>query len=480
MHRGRSARRISAWAAAVTVLAVVGAFTIGGPRVRGAVSSELGRHVVGSGTITDSPAPDSTTEITVDAYLFADGSISGTYTKTVDGVVTSGTVGCMFVMGNGAAVGLGDGWPDRRLITIIDNGASGDTLWVDVDNFYGGDCTAGPIPGTVLATGNFEISELPVASEEPPSATPRPTPEPTWNPQESWNPEESPTPPPTSTLPPDADPNGDGIPENLQYGLPFGSFEDSSLAVATYGSIVQTNGLSVTISDAPYPHGVDVVVGSEVPGAQAELSVCGFTISIDAGSTARATCASVILAVSAGGATISLGGAASLAVPAGATAEVSAAADGSFTVANLGDGTGPDPVLTVDGTTSQVSHGEAITAQSWDFVGFVAPVDNLPTPNRMKAGRAVPLRWSLFRADGTPVLDLTNASLSSSKFECANGGIVDQIEEVASGSSSLMNLGGGRYQINWKSSAAYAGTCRTLHLDIGDGVVHDAMFHFTK
>jgi hypothetical protein len=36
------------------------------------------------------------------------------------------------------------------------------------------------------------------------------------------------------------------------------------------------------------------------------------------------------------------------------------------------------------------------------------------------------------------------------------------------------------YQLNWKSDKAFAGSCKTLHLDLGEGVPHDANFNFTK
>jgi hypothetical protein len=44
----------------------------------------------------------------------------------------------------------------------------------------------------------------------------------------------------------------------------------------------------------------------------------------------------------------------------------------------------------------------------------------------------------------------------------------------------LQNLGGGEYQLNWKSNTAWAGSCKVMHLDLGDGVRHDAHFKFIK
>ena len=51
---------------------------------------------------------------------------------------------------------------------------------------------------------------------------------------------------------------------------------------------------------------------------------------------------------------------------------------------------------------------------------------------------------------------------------------------VAAGASGLQNLGDGNYQLNWKSPTSYAGSCKRLRLDLGDGSSHTADFKFTK
>ena len=47
-------------------------------------------------------------------------------------------------------------------------------------------------------------------------------------------------------------------------------------------------------------------------------------------------------------------------------------------------------------------------------------------------------------------------------------------------SSGLQNQGNSNYQLNWQSPKSYAGSCKTLHLNVHDGVTHDARFQFTK
>ena len=63
---------------------------------------------------------------------------------------------------------------------------------------------------------------------------------------------------------------------------------------------------------------------------------------------------------------------------------------------------------------------------------------------------------------------------------CATGATVDELEEYASGNSGLQNLGNGYYQFNWSTPASYAQSCKTLSVDLGDGVARSALFRFTK
>ena len=252
----------------------------------------------------------------------------------------------------------------------------------------------------------------------------------------------------------------------------------------TSGSIVSTGGLEVLILDASDPlEGVRVIVGPGMPGTQVELSVCGgFPVFVDQGSDVTGTCGSVTIAVLTGKATVVLGdGLATVTVPAGGSARVVDTGDGTFAVENLGDPlTGPAILITVDGVTSEVGAGDTVTAAAWDFAGFTHPVDNGGVLNVLKAGQAVPLKWRLLDATGAPVTDLSSAVVTVASLACSAGTTPDLVEEVAAGASALQNLGDGYYQLNWKSPKAYAGSCKTLHLDIGDGVLHDALFQFKK
>ena len=114
----------------------------------------------------------------------------------------------------------------------------------------------------------------------------------------------------------------------------------------------------------------------------------------------------------------------------------------------------------------------------YGFPGFSQPVDNT-VPNRAKAGQTIPLKWRLTDATGTPVTTLTAVQVTVASLSCAFGSTPDAVEEYASGSSGLQNLGDGYYQFNWKTPKSYAGSCETLQLNLGEGIYRTAAFQFT-
>jgi hypothetical protein len=114
----------------------------------------------------------------------------------------------------------------------------------------------------------------------------------------------------------------------------------------------------------------------------------------------------------------------------------------------------------------------------YTFVGFFAPVDNLPTVNVANAGRTIPLKWRVTDANGNPIANLTSVSVTSVAGGCSASAPADTLEEYATSNTGLQNLGDGYYHFNWQTEKSWAGSCRTLRLDLGDGVVHNALFQF--
>ena len=112
------------------------------------------------------------------------------------------------------------------------------------------------------------------------------------------------------------------------------------------------------------------------------------------------------------------------------------------------------------------------------FSGFTEPVDNLPVVNVVKAGQAIPLKWRLVDAASTPVTNLTAAAASSRVVACAPNATTDQVEATVAAGLELLNKGGGYYQLSWKTASGFAGSCRELLLDLGEGRPWVAPFRF--
>ena len=127
------------------------------------------------------------------------------------------------------------------------------------------------------------------------------------------------------------------------------------------------------------------------------------------------------------------------------------------------------------GNTTSASASYTVT---YTFQGFSQPVDNLPTLNSAKAGQAIPLKWRITDANGVPVTNLTGVQVSILGLSCSTGTGSDVIEEYATSTSGLQNLGNGYYQYNWKTPKSYAGSCKTMRLDLGEGAPRTAAFQF--
>ncbi|HET7036389.1 MAG TPA: PxKF domain-containing protein [Thermomicrobiaceae bacterium] len=133
------------------------------------------------------------------------------------------------------------------------------------------------------------------------------------------------------------------------------------------------------------------------------------------------------------------------------------------------------------GDPASASAGYTVTYQ---FSDFASPLDG-GVLNVAKPGQIIPLKWLLTDANGAPVTSLSSVSVSAVSLSCAVGTTQDQVEGYATGASGLQNLGDGYYQYNWKTPKSYAGSCKTLRLDLEEGsstspAYHTAAFKFTK
>jgi len=117
---------------------------------------------------------------------------------------------------------------------------------------------------------------------------------------------------------------------------------------------------------------------------------------------------------------------------------------------------------------------------AYAFSGFRPPVDNRPTVNRVKAGAAVPVKFSL---GGDRGLDIFASGFPrSQQVACGSSADVDGIEQtVNAGASSLSyERGSDTYIYVWKTDATWRNTCRQLVLTFADGTTARADFTFTR
>ena len=114
------------------------------------------------------------------------------------------------------------------------------------------------------------------------------------------------------------------------------------------------------------------------------------------------------------------------------------------------------------------------------FRGFLAPVDNQPVMNAVKAGQAVPVKFSLGGNFGLDVLAATYPRVPA--VACTAGLPADSIAEAISAAASSLSYDAKSdvYTYVWKTDKSWANTCRTFVMRLSDGSEHVASFVFSK
>ena len=111
------------------------------------------------------------------------------------------------------------------------------------------------------------------------------------------------------------------------------------------------------------------------------------------------------------------------------------------------------------------------------FGGFQAPVDPLPTVNRVKAGQSVPVKFSLGGNRGLSIFEA--GSPSTKAVNCSTSAVIDEVETTTAGSAALTyDASKDTYTYVWKTSKEWTGNCRTLVLTFVDGADVLAAFTF--
>ena len=126
------------------------------------------------------------------------------------------------------------------------------------------------------------------------------------------------------------------------------------------------------------------------------------------------------------------------------------------------------------------SNGSFTVTVNFGWTGFFRPVDNPDTVNSVKAGSAVPVKFSLAGNQGLNIFAPNFPT--SQKITCDAHDPVDAIEETvtAGGSSLSYDSSLDQYNYVWKTDKAWAGTCRQLTVKTADGTPHVAIFKLLK
>jgi uncharacterized repeat protein (TIGR01451 family) len=113
----------------------------------------------------------------------------------------------------------------------------------------------------------------------------------------------------------------------------------------------------------------------------------------------------------------------------------------------------------------------------YNFTGFLPPLGNSPTVNRVNAGRAVPVKFSLSGDKGLNVF--APGYPVSFEVDCGGGVPLEVTETLSAGGSSVSyDPATDQYTYVWKTEALWAGTCRYLVVKLKDGTDHIVYFEF--
>ena len=135
-----------------------------------------------------------------------------------------------------------------------------------------------------------------------------------------------------------------------------------------------------------------------------------------------------------------------------------------------------DPNYT--GNAATVSIDVSLAVSALHFRGFFKPVKNPPLFNRVRAGQAVPLRFTVDGYRGTTVLKA--GSPTSSPISCQAVRSENIVDEAEPASRSGLRQDGAKFKFKyiWKTDPSWAGTCRKLVLTLVDGSSYEALFRF--
>lgn len=112
------------------------------------------------------------------------------------------------------------------------------------------------------------------------------------------------------------------------------------------------------------------------------------------------------------------------------------------------------------------------------FDGFFGPISSPPAMNSVRAGSAVPVIFSLGGDYGLGIF--VSGVPQSREISCSTGEPIGPLQDTSSPGNSGLTYDGveDRYTYSWKTARSWAGSCRELVVDFGDGIDYSAYFTF--
>jgi pimeloyl-ACP methyl ester carboxylesterase len=115
-------------------------------------------------------------------------------------------------------------------------------------------------------------------------------------------------------------------------------------------------------------------------------------------------------------------------------------------------------------------------AVRYGFSGFLSPVS--ASGNRANAGRTIPVKWRLFDAHQSTIVD-PGAVVSVASYAVACDGSAPMGASQPAAGHLHHDGASGQFVFNWRTEKGWAG-CRVLELTLGDGATHGARFEFGR
>ena len=125
--------------------------------------------------------------------------------------------------------------------------------------------------------------------------------------------------------------------------------------------------------------------------------------------------------------------------------------------------------------TSDHDPGVATFVVPFPFSGFGPPVEPAPAFNAAKAGRTVPVKFSLGGDRGS---DIFASGPTATPISCTDG--TPTGPAVAATGSLRYDPVADQYVYTWRTDRSWAGTCQQLSFTLVDATSHEALFDFRK